>query len=85
MEGPEKTPILFANKVIRQMVDQFVDERVAVLPEDFIKLRVAFRKLGGSWTRLTAGEIGHVRLMIKLVKKWAKLSGRKEQKDERYA
>lgn len=80
MDGPKKTPVLFANKVIRQLVDQFVDGDVAVLPDDYTKLRVAFRKLGGSWEAVVLGDIEETRRLLTIVKKWGK--ARKEESYE---
>lgn len=81
MEPPVKPPLVFANHVIRQTVDHVADEKILVSPQDFTALRVVFRKLGGSWSKLADGDINSSRLLARIVKKWAKMPGR-ERKSE---
>jgi hypothetical protein len=81
VDSPKKPPIVFANNVIRNTVDHTVDESIIVSPQDYTMLRVAFRKLGGSWEQLADGDIRQIRLLSKIVKKWGKMPGRKRESE----
>lgn len=79
MDPPEKPPLVFANRVIRMLVDHLVDDKMVVLPEDFTSMRVVFRKAGGSWEGLQAGDIKMSQLLAQIAVSWGKMPGRVTQ------
>lgn len=83
MDPPKKPPIVFANRVIRMLVDHLVDETVIIQPKDYIMMRVVFRKLKGSWQRLQAGDIMMARLMAQIAVSWGNMPGREKETETR--
>jgi len=77
VDGPSKLPLVFANRVIRQLVDHLLGEQVIMTPEDYRAIRVVFRWCKGSWEQLELGNIVHNRLLIKIISAW----GEKSKKD----
>lgn len=76
MDPAKKPPLVFANRVIRMLVDHLVDEHIQVLPNDYTAMRVTFRRLGGAWEKLTVGDIKTARLLAHIVTTWGGMPGR---------
>lgn len=77
MDTPHrKPPLVFANRVIRMFVDQLVDDKMVILPDDYTAMRVTFRHKQGTWQALSAGDPQQVQLMADIVKAWGTMSGR---------
>lgn len=74
----KKPPLEFANRVIRRFVDNLYGDDVGVMPQDYTAMRVVFRKLGGSWEKVSQGDINHCRKIVQVVQGWGK-----RQKDHR--
>lgn len=73
-----KPPILFANRVIRMMVDHSAGEEYITMPEDYTVMRVTFRRLGGSWEAAAKGDVKHLKILRKIVEAWAAMPGRRK-------
>jgi hypothetical protein len=69
--------LVFANKVIRQMIRQVASGEFLVDPRDYMAIRVAFRSSGGSWSELGMGNRMHIDLLKNLVKAWGQSSDRR--------
>lgn len=74
-----KTPLVFANQVIRRFVDNLLGSDMIVLPEDYLAIRTAFRKLGGSWEKVHHGDLGQIEGLTKILKAWGKMPQRKKE------
>lgn len=73
-----KIPLVFANRAIQRLVANQLGSEVMILPNDYRVLRLVFRKRGGSWEALAAGDYRHIEVLAQAVKTWAKL--RQEQR-----
>jgi len=65
-------------------VDNFFGDETMVLPEDFTVMRVIFRKLGGSWEKLSQGDITQLHLMTQIINSWGNLKGKSRKVEEGY-
>lgn len=65
-----RPPLEFANRVIRRFIDNLFGDETLVLPQDYIAMRVVFRKLGGSWEKVFEGD---TQLIIQIVQSWGNL------------
>lgn len=81
MDDSKEPPLVFANNVIRETVDHVVTGGVIILPQDYTALRVAYRKLGGSWAKIADGDIASIRLLTRIVKRWGKMPNRKRKSE----
>lgn len=59
---------MFADQVVAQFADHFVSRKPKT--NESTAIRVTFRKLGGSWFALCAGDIRHLMLLGQVVKAW---------------
>jgi hypothetical protein len=73
------TPLAFADRLIRMSVDNSAGADMIILPQDYMALRVTFRKMGGSWEKLGNGDIRHCRLLSEVVRAWSSLPERKRE------
>lgn len=76
MEGTSKPPLLFANQAIRRLVDNQFGDEAMVLPNDYMTMRVVFRRCQGSWEQLTCGSVIHTKLLSKIIAAWGRLHGK---------
>lgn len=74
-------PILFANRVFRQLVDHLVGDDMIMLPHDYTVMRMVFRAAHGSWEQAVHGNIQHLRLLAEIVKAWGAMPGRKRRSE----
>lgn len=81
MDDIPKSPLSFANKAIRQFVNNLLGSDVIIAPKDYTVLRVVFRKCGGSWERLNHGDIVHTQLLTKILTSWGSMPGRQREVD----
>lgn len=70
-EETRPPPIVFANKVIRQFVDNLYGKDKSLKFNDFMVIRVTFRKLGGDWFALCLGDILQLMLLVQVIRTWA--------------
>jgi hypothetical protein len=73
-----KPPRIFANKVIRQLIDHLFADGFKVKADDYSAIRVVFRTLGGSWDQLGLGSMQQMDLLTKVVTGWSKLPHEKK-------
>lgn len=81
MESPRKPPLVFANRVIRMMMDHSAGEEVISLPEDYMAIRVVFRKLGGLWLSVMHGDVGHIKLIRRIIVAWGQQPHRRKDNE----
>ena len=69
-------PRVLANKVLLQMIQHSVSEKLAPSWEDFMALRVVFRRCGGSWRDLLEGDHQQLDLLRTIVVAWGHMPAR---------
>lgn len=74
-------PRIFANRVIRQLIDHSFGEDLIAEPDDFLTIRTAFRSSGGSWRRIGDGDTAHLDKLKNVVTAWGQMPGRKKHSD----
>lgn len=78
MDSP-KTPLAFANQVIRRFVDNLLGADMIVLPEDYMAIRTAFRNLRGNWEQIDHGNLAQIQMLTNLLKAWGRQPQRKRE------
>jgi hypothetical protein len=76
-DGP-KPPKIFANKVIKQLIEHLFADDFKVKSADYESIRVVFRSLGGSWDQLGLGDIKQLDLLTKVITGWSQLPHEKK-------
>jgi hypothetical protein len=79
MDDFPKTPLVFANKVIQQLIDHVVGDDYIVTNGDYLTIRIAFRNGGGRWLKVALGDIIHSRLLTNIVVAWGKMPCRQKK------
>lgn len=74
-------PLLFANHVISQFSAHLLGEDTIVEPNDFMAIRVVFRRLGGSWENLQLGDPAQMEILKNVVGAWGQMPNRKHEGD----
>jgi hypothetical protein len=75
----QKTPLVFANQVIRKFVDNLLGQDMIVLPEDYLAIRTAFRSSRGEWEEVKSGNLVHLRILTNIVKAWGRMPQRRRE------
>jgi hypothetical protein len=70
LDVPNDLPLVFANRVIRQFVDNMFGAGKEISDRDYMVLRVVFRHTGGSWTQLIQGDVRQLTVLEKLIQTW---------------
>jgi len=78
----EKPPRIFANHVLKQLVQHMLGEECVIHRDDFVAMRVVFRRCGGSWVRVESGDLSHIDLLKKIVTGWGMLPDRAAEAKE---
>ena len=78
MNDRPKQPRIFANKVIRQVIEHLFADDFKIKPDDYSSIRVVFRTRGGSWDQLGLGSIQQMDLLQKVITGWSKLPHEKK-------
>ena len=62
-------------------MDNLDGDETQVIPQDYTAMRVVFRKLGGSWEKLSDGDVQHNQLIVRVIQAWgnAQSKGRKTE------
>jgi len=81
MNDSPDPPRIFANRVIRQLIDHSFGEDLIVDPDDFLTMRTAFRSSGGSWVSIGDGDTSHLDKLKNIVTAWGQMPGRKKHSD----
>ena len=64
------TPKLFANRVIRKMINNAAPGSLRVRGDDFLAMRTVFRSLGGTWEGIMSGDPKALRILQQVVTGW---------------
>jgi len=75
-------PLLFGNRIIKQLVDHMLGDELVVEDRDFNVMRLVFRQQGGSWERLLNGDPVQNELLKTVVTTWGKMPGRKQEPEK---
>jgi hypothetical protein len=76
-----KPPIVFANKIILQMIQHMMADDMVVEPRDYTAIRLVYRKCGGSWSEFSEGDADQFELLRSVIQAWGRLPGRQRAKD----
>ena len=82
MDEIKQPPKVFANHVIRQMVDHMFGEDLVTEKVDYMVIRTAFRSLGGVWDQISLGNLQHLETLKQVVTTWGQSPGRKNKSQE---
>ena len=74
MGDEEKPPLEFANQVIALFAENLLGKS-GLKPKDYTVIRVAFRKVGGSWFELCHGNVGQINLLTQTIRAWGGQQG----------
>jgi hypothetical protein len=74
-------PLLFANRIIRQLVDHMISDDIMLEDPDFDVLRKVFRQCGGVWEKFLNGDPLHNELLKTVVTVWSQMPGHEPKKD----
>ena len=77
MDAPPKPLLVFADRVIGELIEHLVGEEISTANADYLTIRTAFRKAGGKWERVSRGDIVHTRLLANIVTAWGSMPERK--------
>lgn len=72
-----KPPLVFANRVVRMILDHLHGPDMVAEDNDYATIRLAFRKSGGNWEALWQGDKKQNELLKTIVNAWAQMPGRK--------
>ena len=73
MDDRPKPPKVFANKVIKQLIEHMIADDFKVKAADYTAIRVVFRSLGGSWDQLGLGSMRDLDMLQKVIMGWSQL------------
>jgi hypothetical protein len=76
MNDKPKPPLVFANHVLKQMIEHSLGEDIIIKQSDYQALRTAFRWAGGSWDEITHGNLDHIGLLQKFIVAWGQMPER---------
>lgn len=82
---PPPPPLVFANRVIRQLVDHMLGEDLVTDDNDFLTIRLVFRWSQGNWEKVWDGDLLHNELLKNIVTAWGQMPGRKHDSERAYA
>jgi len=74
-------PRVFANRVIRQMIDHMLAEDMIAEPKDYLTMRTAFRAKGGSWSAIGEGSTKDLETLKDIVIEWGQMPDREKESD----
>lgn len=74
-------PHIFANHVIKQMIEHSFGGDLVIDFEDYQAIRVAFRSCGGRWLEIGQGSQAHIKLLSDAITAWGQMPDRKTTKD----
>ena len=72
-----KPPLVFANRVIRMVLDHLHGPDLIAEADDYAIIRLAFRRVGGSWEAVWQGDRKQNELLKTMIGAWANLPGHK--------
>lgn len=81
LDPDQQPPLVFSNRIIRQLIDHMIGEDTVTEDLDFKSMRLVFRSCGGSWEKFMNGDILNNELLQKIVTAWAQMPGRKQKQE----
>lgn len=81
MDCAPDPPLLFANRIIRQIVDHMVGGDTVTEDSDFNVIRHVFKQCGGKWESVLNGDPLHNELLKNVITAWSKSPGRKKDQE----
>jgi hypothetical protein len=81
LDPNQQPPLVFSNRIIRQLIDHMIGEGTVTEDVDFKSMRLVFRECGGSWEKFMNGDILNNELLQKIVTAWAQMPGRKQKQE----
>jgi hypothetical protein len=81
LDPDQQPPLVFSNRIIRQLIDHMIGEDTVTEDIDFKSMRLVFRSCGGSWEKFMNGDILNNELLQKIVTAWAQMPGRKQKQE----
>jgi len=82
MDAPVSLPKVFANRLIRQIVDHSFGADLVIEPKDYLTMRTAFRSLKGSWDRVSLGDPAQLDLLKQVVTQWGQMPNHKKKSED---
>lgn len=82
MDESLEQPKVFANQVIRQLIQHMVAEDMVIELQDYLAIRVVFRACGGSWIKFDEGDLRQFELLKAIVTAWGQMEDRRKSSDE---
>ena len=82
MSDDRPEPRVFANKVLNILIRNSSGEEFVLTRDDYMALRVVFRRCGGSWGQISSGNQNHVGLLQEIVKAWCTMPERERQLEQ---
>ena len=70
MSDTPEPPKVFANRLIRQLVDHMFGPDTSLVHADYMTLRTAFRSMGGEWAQVSLGSPAHLEKIKQVVTAW---------------
>lgn len=81
MNDTPKPPKIFANRVIKQLIQHMFADSFKIKAEDYDMIRVAFRNLGGRWEAFYLGDPKQLERLQTVIKAWASVPRDKKGED----
>jgi len=82
MNDKPKPPLVFANHVLKQMIEHAFGDDIIIRQDDYHALRTAFRWAGGLWNEIGSGNMVHIGLLQKFITAWGNMPERKRTGDQ---
>lgn len=82
MNDKPKPPLVFANHLLKQMIEHSFGEDMLIKQDDYHALRTAFRWAGGSWIEVGEGNMVHIGLLQRFISAWGNMPERKRTGDQ---
>lgn len=79
MDDSKDTPKVFANRMIRMLVDHSMGADTNIPPNDYLVMRVAFRNMKGSWEKISLGDPRHIAMLKQVVTTWSQQHQKKPE------
>lgn len=81
LDPESRPPLVFSNRIIRQLVDHLLGEDFITEDLDFKSMRLVFRERGGSWEKFMNGDVQQNKILQDVVSAWAQLPDRKKKQE----
>jgi len=81
MDETSKQPLVFANRIIKQIVQHTLAPDMIIEPKHYMAIRTVFRKMGGSWSNLASGDQTSVELLKSIITAWGLMPTREKESD----